>query len=193
MHTAYQYPTYLLHKQVFSFTGRFRIYNPEGQMVLFCQQKIFKLREDLRVYADEAMTQPMLAIQARQIMDFSAAYDVSDALTGEKVGALRRRGWKSIARDEWEVLDAYDRPVGVLIEDSLGHAMLRRLLLGSLFPQNYDLLVNDRRVMDLRQRFHMFRYVLELDFRENSNHEVDPRLGIAAGILLAAIEGKQGD
>lgn len=193
MHTAYLYPTYLLQKQVFSFTGRFRIYNPEGQLVLFCQQKIFKLREDLRVFADEAMTQPMLNIQARQVMDFSAAYDVSDAQTGEKVGILRRHGWKSIARDEWEVLDAFDRPFGVLIEDSLGHAMLRRMLLGALFPQNYDLLVNNHRVMDLRQRFNIFRYELELDFRENINREVDPRLGIAAGILLAAIEGKQGD
>ena len=30
-----------------------------------------------------------------------AAYDVTDSQTGEKVGALRRKGFKSILRDEW--------------------------------------------------------------------------------------------
>lgn len=191
MNTTYLYPTYLLKRQVFALTGRFRIYNPEGQLVLYSQQKMFKLREDIRVYADENMAQEMLSIQARQIMDFSAAYDVLDSQSQEKVGVLRRRGWKSIARDEWEVLDASERLTGILIEDSLGQAMLRRMLLGNLLPQNYDLLVNDQRVMDLHQRFNLFRYELDLDFHENINRAVDPRLGIAAGILLAAIEGKQ--
>jgi hypothetical protein len=53
-------------------------------LLLFSEQKMFKLREDIRVYSDEAKTQEVLAIKARQIMDFSAAYDVVESATGQK-------------------------------------------------------------------------------------------------------------
>ena len=95
MNQIFQYNQYTLKRQVFALTGKFRFYNPAGQMVLFSQQKMFKLREDIRVYADEAKTQEVLAIKARQIIDFSAAFDVVDSATGQKVGALRRKGLAS--------------------------------------------------------------------------------------------------
>ena len=182
---------YLLKRQVFALTGKFRIYDPMGNLILFSEQKMFRLREDIRVFADEAKTREMLQIKARQIIDFSAAYDVVDSGTGQKVGALRRRGLQSILRDEWEVLDANDNLIGMLFEDSMGLAMLRRLLLGSLLPQNYDLTIGDVRVADLKQRFHLFSYQLGLDFSMDTANRLDRRVGIAAGILLAAIEGKQ--
>jgi hypothetical protein len=159
---------------------------------MFSEQKMFKLREDIRVYGDESKTQEVLSIKARQILDFSAAYDVVDSGMNQKVGVLRRKGWSSLLRDEWEILDANDNVVGKLFEDSIGLAMLRRFLLGSWLPQNYDITFGDMRVADLKQRFNPFRYELDLDFSMDTAHHLDRRLGIAAGILLAAIEGKQG-
>mgnify|MGYP003967577661 CR=1 FL=1 len=153
MHSAFQYNQYLLKRQVFALTGKFRVYAPNGALLLYSQQKMFKLREDIRVFSDENMTQELLNIQARQIIDFSAAYDVVDSFSNTKVGVLRRKGLRSMLRDEWEVLDAYDQPIGILQEDSVGYALLRRLLLGTLLPQNYDILFPDGRVADLRQRF----------------------------------------
>jgi hypothetical protein len=81
--------------------------------------------------------------------------------------------------------------IGQLFEDSLAQALLRRLLLGMFLPQNYDLTLGGERVADLRQRFNLFRYELDLDFSMDSARRLDRRLGLAAGILLAAIEGKQ--
>jgi hypothetical protein len=116
---------------------------------------MFRLREDIRVYADEGKQQEVLMIKARQIIDFAAAYDVVDSASGEKVGALRRKGWSSI------------------------------------LPQNYDLTLGQTRVADLKQRFNLFRYELDLDMSMDAARQLDPRLGIAAAILLAAIEGRQ--
>ena len=191
MHSAFMHNQYLLRRQVFALTGKFRVYDPAENLVLFSEQKMFRLREDIRVYADETKTQELLIIKARQIIDFSAAYDVIDSTTNEKVGVLRRKGWRSLLRDEWEVLDANDQLRGMLFEDSVGLAMLRRLLLGSLLPQNYDLTLGETRVADLRQIFNPFRYELTLDFSMDASHLLDRRIGIAAGILLATIEGKQ--
>ena len=191
MNPVFEYRTYLLKRQVFALTGKFRFYDPSGRQVLFSEQKMFRLREDIRVYTDENKQQEVLMIKARQIIDFAAAYDVVDSATGEKVGVLRRKGWSSILRDEWEVLNAQDQPIGSLFEDSMGLALLRRLLLGSLLPQNYDLTLGQTRVADLKQRFNLFRYELDLDMSMDAARQLDPRLGIAAAILLAAIEGRQ--
>jgi uncharacterized protein YxjI len=191
MNSIFQFPSYLLRRQAIALTGRFRFYDPSGNLVMFSEQKMFKLREDIRVYADENKSQEVLSVKARQILDFSAAYDVVDTAMNQKVGALRRRGLQSILRDEWEVLDANDNVIGKLFEDSVGLALLRRLLLGSLLPQNYDITAGETRVADLKQRFNPFRYELELDFSMDTMQRLDRRLGIAAGILLATVEGKQ--
>jgi uncharacterized protein YxjI len=191
MDAAFQYDRYLLKRQVFALTGKFRIYNPRNELVLFSQQKMFKLKEDIRVYSDETKSRELLYIQARSIMDFAAAYDIIDSPSGIKIGVLRRKGLKSIVQDEWQVLDANDMQIGILHEDNLTLAMLRRFLLGSFLPQNYDLLLGQTRTADIRQRFILFRYELDVDFTMDPSHRLDRRLGIAAAILLATIEGRQ--
>jgi uncharacterized protein YxjI len=191
MNPIFQFPTYLLRRQAIALTGKFRFYDPAGSVVMFSEQKMFRLREDIRVYDGEDKAREVLSIKARQIVDFSAAYDVVDTEMNQKVGALRRKGLRSILRDEWEVLDANDGVIGQLFEDSVGLALLRRLLLGSLLPQNYDMTVGETRVADLKQNFNLFRYELNLDFSMDITHRLDRRVGIAAGILLAAVEGKQ--
>lgn len=191
MNPIFQHPRYLLKRQVFALTGKFRFYDPMGNLVMFSEQKMFKLREDIRVYSDESKSQEVLSVKARQIIDFSAAYDVVDTALNQKVGALRRKGWSSILRDEWQALDANDNQIGVLFEDSMGLALLRRFLLGSWLPQNYDIALGEARVADLKQNFNLFRYELNLDFSMDIAHALDRRLGIAAGILLAAVEGRQ--
>lgn len=191
MNPIFQHSSYLLKRQAIALTGKFRFYDPLGNLVMFSEQKMFKLREDIRVYSDESKSQEVLSIKARQFLDFSAAYDVVDTSMNQKVGVLRRKGLRSILRDEWEVLDANDSVKGLLFEDSIGLALLRRFLLGNWLPQNYDLTVGQTRVADLRQNFNLFRYELNLDFSMDTAHQLDRRLGIAAGILLAAVEGKQ--
>lgn len=191
MNPIFQHPRYTLHCQVFALTGKFRMFDPMNNLVMFSEQKMFRWREDIRVYGDESKSREVLSIKARQIVDFSAAYDVVDTEMNQKVGALRRKGWRSLLRDEWEVLDEHDNVKGLLFEDSMGLAMLRRLLLGSWLPQNYDISFGEARVADLKQNFNPFRYELNLDFSMDVSRMLDRRLGIAAGILLAAVEGKQ--
>jgi uncharacterized protein YxjI len=191
MHQVYTSNQYLLRRQVLALTGKFRIYTPNGQLALYSQQKMFKLKEDIRVYSDERLSQELLLIKARQIIDFSAAYDVIDLQSREKVGVWRRKGFRSMLRDEWEQLDARDSHVGILYEDNMTQALLRRFLLGKWLPQNYDIITGNQRCADIRQRFNPFRYELDLDFSMDASLKLDRRMGIAAAILIATIEGRQ--
>jgi len=190
MNPRYSHNRYSLKRQAIALTGKVRIYDPSESLVLFSEQRMFKLKEDIRVYADETKSVEVLTIQARSVIDFSAAYDVFDAAAGEKVGVIRRKGFRSMLRDEWELLDPRDAPIGVLAEDSVQLALLRRFLF-SLIPQNYDVLIGGRRAADLKQRFNPFRYEMDLDFSMDGSGALDRRLGLAAGILLAVVEGRQ--
>jgi hypothetical protein len=68
---AFQHNSYLLKRQVFALTGKFRIYDASDNLLLFSEQRMFRLREDIRVYGDEEKNQELLMIKARQIIDFS--------------------------------------------------------------------------------------------------------------------------
>ena len=191
MHPSFEHNHYLLKRQVLALTGTFRFYAPDGELVLYSQQKMFRLKEDIRAYANEGKSQELLYIQARSIIDFSAAYDVIDSQTQQRLGILRRRGLNSLLRDEWQVYDANERPLGILQEDDIRLALLRRYIANSLVPQNYDLLIGSQRVADFRQRFNLLRYELDLDFSMDTHQQLDRRLGIAAALLLGVIEGRQ--
>lgn len=191
LNNIYELPSYLIRRKVLTLAGaKFHIFDPSGNVVMFSKMKAFRLREDIRLYTGEDMQNELITIQARQIIDFSAAYDVFDASSGEKVGALRRMGLKSIIRDEWLILDANENQIGTIREDNTGLALVRRFLT-NLVPQSYDVEINGQVVAEYRQRFNPFVLKLELDFSKDAGHILDRRLGLAAGILLCAIEGRQ--
>lgn len=191
---SFAHTQYLLRRQVLKlFGGTFRIYGPTGSLALLADMKAFKLKEDIRVYTEEAKTNEVLTIKARSIIDFSAAYDVMDPQSGEKLGAFRRRGMKSIIKDEWIILDKMDNEIGTIKEDSWGLAILRRVLgdLSAIIPQKLLGEVGGTPVLEFKQNFNPFVYKLNLDFSPDIRGALDRRMGIAAAVLLCGIEGKQ--
>lgn len=160
-----------------------------GRELFFVKLKAFKLREDIRAFSDKEMTDELLYIQARQILDFSAAYDVVDSKTNERVGTLRRRGLKSaFLRDEWQILDAQETEIGLMQEDSTLMALVRRFLV-ALIPQKYDFIVGGKSVAKLRQRFNPF--IFKADYECLDPAAIEPKLALAGAILLMCIEGRQ--
>lgn len=173
------------------FAPRFHFYDEQGNVVAFTKQKAFRLREDIRIYSDESMTRELLRIKARQIIDFSAAYDVEDASTGQKLGALKRRGWKSILKDEWILMGPADDEFGRIKEDSRALAAVRRFLT-NLVPQKFVFYADDREIGFAQQHFNPFVLKLSVDLTQDTGRRLDRRLAAAAIVLLMAIEGRQG-
>lgn len=188
MSNRFEQQQYLIRKKVLSVLGqKFYIYDVHGNMIMYSYLKAFKLKEDIRVYTDESMQEELLTIKARSAIDFSAAYDIVDTKTGEFVGTLRRKGMKSILRDEWDILNQVEEQVGLIQEDSAGLAIVRRLLL-SLIPQKFNVTLGQREVAEYKQNINPFVQKIELVLKDD---QLDRRLAVASGILLIAIEGKQ--
>lgn len=189
---------YTLRRKVFSLMHtNFHVYDEQEQLVLYCRMKAFRLKEDIRLYTSEAMEEEVLTIRARSVLDFGATYDVYDPRTRESVGALRRSALKSMLRDEWVILAPGDREIGLIQEDSMSLALVRRALsivstlLTQLVPQRFSASLDGRPVAEFRRHMNPFILKMDLDFSMDAGNLLDRRLGFAAGLLLSAVEGRQ--
>ncbi len=190
----FRHPSYLIRRKLMKLIGSaFYVDDPSGAVVLYADRKALKLKDDIRLYTGEDKTVEVLRIGARAIMDFGGNFDVFDSASGQKIGTLKRQIWKSIARDQWTILDAQDREMGKIEEDSMVLALIRRFIeLAAYFlPQKYSITVGNRPAGTFSQTKNPFLMKIQADFSSDTSQILDRRLGIAAGILLCAIEGKQ--
>jgi uncharacterized protein YxjI len=188
---VFRHTNYLVRRKVFHLFGAaFHIFDPGGNVAFYSNQKAFKLKEDIRIYTGEDMQTEVLTILARNVLDISATYDVFDPRTKAKVGALKRKGMKSMLKDEWLILDAQDKEIGLIQEDNVFLALVRRFVI-NLIPQTFSGTVNGKLVCLFKQNFNPLVMKIDLDYSMDTAGLLDRRLGIAGAILLCAIEGKQ--
>jgi len=192
IHPAFRRNTYLFRKKVFKLVGgAFHVYDENDNVLFYSEQKAFKLKEDFRVYSDEGKSQELLIIKTPKILDISATYDVTDGTNGESVGSLKRKGLKSVLRDEWLLLSTDGQQIGKLIETSIIGAIISRVVDIVPIPQSYSILSNaEEEVVKIKQAFNpfVFKYTMTI---LKSDPPIDRRLLMAAGILLLGIEGRQ--
>ncbi len=92
----FQHPRYTIRRKFFRFFGdASHPYTDAGEPALHPTLIRFRIREAIRLYADESQDQELLRISTRSIFDFAGAYDVHDSQSDEHVGTLRRSGFRS--------------------------------------------------------------------------------------------------
>jgi hypothetical protein len=181
---------YIARRNFFNFFGlTCQILTLDGQPRLFVKLKAFKLKEDIVVHADASQQTPLLTIKARSIIDFAATYDVTDVMTGQRIGSWRRKGLKSIFKDEWELLDVHEQVVGHIKEDSALMAFLRRFL-SNLIAQSYTIECGGQGVGDIKGTWNPFLVKYTVDLSKDTGR-LDRRMALAGVVLLMTIEGKQ--
>ncbi len=187
--------SYTIRRKVLKLFGAaFHIYDPKGMVVGYCKQKAFKLKEDIRIYTDESCSTELLVIKARSIIDFSTTYDVTLG-DGATLGSLRRKGMaSSFIRDHWLVFDSQSREIAAIQEDGSFLAFARRYIdwVNIISPQTFTMTKTDGTVIArFRQHFNPFVYRLSIAV-EKDDAQLDDLVILAAGSILAAIEGRQG-
>ncbi|MGC1472555.1 MAG: hypothetical protein WA775_08185 [Psychroserpens sp.] len=79
-----------------------------GKTVAYVKQKLFKLKEDISFYDSKAKTNLVYRIRADQWIDFSAAYSMTNA-QGNEIGKIARKGWASIWKAHYELIDQHQQ------------------------------------------------------------------------------------
>lgn len=96
---------------------RIRVTDATGRLVAYARKKKFKLKEDVRVYADEDQNRLLFRMKADRMIDFSARYAVSGP-DGNHIGAVGRHGMKSLWSSAYVLADATGEQVGSIREEN---------------------------------------------------------------------------
>jgi len=88
--------------KIISWGPEMSITDAGGSLVFYVKQKLFKLKEVVNVFADREQTQLLYTLKADRIIDFSARYNFADA-TGNPLGAVKRKGMRSLWRAQYEI------------------------------------------------------------------------------------------
>ncbi|MEM1331454.1 MAG: hypothetical protein AAGG07_12935 [Planctomycetota bacterium] len=186
---------YTVRRNLFSFFGTsFQVLNSEGEPVAFCRQKALRLKEDIRLYTDKTRSEELLRLAARQVIDFSATYDVRMP-EGDVLCSFRRAGMKStFLRDSWKVFDAEDVQIATIQERGSFLPFFRRFFggLAVLFPQTFDVerTQDGTHIATFRQHFNPFVYRMGLAIHTD-DVALDELTLIGGVALIAAIEGRR--
>jgi uncharacterized protein YxjI len=186
----FQQDRFLARQKIFSFAPKFYFCDEQGNALAFLRKKVLTLKDEIRVFTDETQSMELLHIKARKVIDWGTAFDVTDSINNQKVGALKRSGWKSIIRKEWLILDAQDQQIGRIQEDSLFLAMVRRFLT-NIIPQKYTFEMNGQQIGHAAQNWNFFAPKMNVDFTSDPGRQFDRRMATAAVVLLMAIEHRQ--
>lgn len=185
----WQHRAYTVKERRLTLGRQYRVFAPDGAMVAYCKQKMFRLKEDIRFFADESQQQEVLHLRATKVLDFNANFEVVDPFDGRVIGFLRRKGWRSLLRDKWMAYDAQERLVCELSEDSWVVAILLRRWLLSFWPHHYVARRQEDQgdvLAEIKERWQIFGDTYDLTI----HHDIDPRLLLGLTILVDAMEAE---
>ncbi|HET9837013.1 MAG TPA: hypothetical protein VFR84_02180 [Candidatus Angelobacter sp.] len=186
----FQQDSFVARQKIFSLAPCFYVQDQFGNALAFLRKKVFTWKDEIRVFTDESQSLELLRIKARRIIDWGTAFDVTDSINNQKVGVLKRRGWKSVLRREWIIMDALDQEIGRIREDSAVRAFMRRFLT-ALLPQAYTFEVGGQQIGTATQNWNLFAPRMFVDFTADPGRQLDRRLAVAAVVLLMAVEGRR--
>lgn len=157
----------------------------EGELLAFAQQKRLAFKEQVTLYTDDTRQRPVLGFKARQVMDFRATYDVTDA-AGQPIGLFRKDFRKSLFRSTW-ILEQPGVGTATGEERNPVVAVLRRFAESlSWLPYHFDFTVNGQLAFSVVKKWGLRdRYVVDIP-----HPQLDRRLVIAMAVGLDALQGR---
>ena len=178
----------------------FTAFDASGHSIAYVRQKMFKFKEDIEIFKDESKAERIYRIKADRWLDFSAAYSFTDA-SGKEIGKIVRKGWRSLWRASYEIIDEQgeilyhisEKSVWTRIMDNMiGEVPLLGLLSGYLFHPAYQVSnKQEELVAELRKlpSFWGRKFdVVSTDKLEEQHHEKTV-LGLMMLILLERRRG----
>lgn len=194
----------LLRFRILTLAPKVDLEDADGRPVLHVKQKLFRLKEKVEVFADEAHTRLMARIGADRMIDWSASY-VFTTPEGREFGRLRRQGLKSLWRAHYEVTAGdsggmtsgfgirEENPMAKLMDGLLGGIPVLGLATGYFFHPSYLASRTDgtpvMRVVK-RRAFLEGRFTVErLDPGLTAQEELSLLLGF---LMMALLERQRG-
>lgn len=125
-----QYPLQLSFKLI-ALASQATVTDAAGKTVIYTKQKMFKFREHVEIFTDKSRAVRLADIKANKMIDWSARYNSTDA-SGQPIGSVGRKGWRSIWRAHYETFNPGDNVADFSIREENPGAKVMDSLLSSI-------------------------------------------------------------
>ena len=177
---------YTIKRKFWSFFERvFRVWTADGQLIMYIKHPLLKLREEFMFYGDEAQTKPLLRVKSKQVIAINFSYEITDAETNQPLGAVQKKGLKSILRDKFIIFDPHGVEIGYAQEQ--GAALLRRFI--PLLTSKHAIFEDGKQVAFVKQRFRFFTKEFTVELQPST--VLEPRFVLAVALLALMAEARR--
>ncbi len=194
-----QYPIRFAFK-ITTLSNDFTATDATGATIAYVKQKMFKLKEAITVYGDTSKKNVLFTIKADKWLDWSAAYSMFDA-SGNHLGKVARKGWKSMWKAEYNIIDQNEKQqykvqeasAWTRVADSLmGEIPVVGFFTGYLFNPTYNVTdVNGDIVVKLHKKPSFFGKEFEVE-KLSAIDEDDKERVMLALMMMILLERRRG-
>ena len=203
---ALQYPLNLRFKLV-ALAPRIYITDATGAEQMFIHQKIFKLKEDILVYNNSNKERVIFRIRADRIIDFSATYRFFMGEGEQPIGAIKRKGMRSLWRATYFADNSMgqtshhlkeDNPWTKVLDSLVSEVPVVSLFGGYMFNPSYTIYRGDNRddesqpVMKLKKNRAFFESSYAIDLVDTSVGQEEEITALLSLIMLVQLERYRG-
>ncbi|NLT38041.1 MAG: hypothetical protein GXX95_07780 [Methanomassiliicoccus sp.] len=180
-------PHYKIRKKILAIANQYWIEDGQGRTLGFTKQKLLRLREDIRIYADEAMVRELFWVHQEQVMDAWGTFAVVDTAANVCVGKIRRNIMSGLLADEYYLLDPYGQQIGRVYEET-GRGLVRKYLpFGGLVTERVVVELYGRPVTEIKQQFKIIGDEWDVDCSKLPP-QFDRRVLLAGIIMMGMVE-----
>ena len=178
----------------------FEATDANGSTLAYVHQKMFKFKEEIVVYQDSSKANEIFTINADSWLDFSAAYSFKNT-KGDEIGKIVRKGWKSIWRSSYQIIDRHGVEQYNIVEENawvklmdgfLGGVPVLNIFTGYFFNPSYILSTIDGKAVARLSKIASFwgrKFKISKLGEIGSDDEVNIMLGFMMMVLLERERG----
>jgi len=178
---------FIIDQKLISLGNKYIIKNEERDRIAYCESESF-FKEGLTVYNDESKEKELFSIKQVSLTKFTGLFEVLDH-EESVVGYLRRKGVKSLVRDEWSILDQEKNKIGTARSDYLLKDLARKRYVRKI-PYRYEIIQQGKKIGVYKQRFNLLKRSYKLQIKKDTEQNIDRRLLLSLSICLDAVEEK---
>jgi uncharacterized protein YxjI len=193
------YPLTLRFKRI-AIARQVSVEDSSGMLLMYVKQKVLKLREAITVFADREQNRPLYHIKADRIIDFSAAYHITDA-SDQLIGTIKQQGMRSIWRTRYSIMRGgtavfemrEENPWAKVADSFLGEIPVVGILSNYLFHPRYAVTTPDgTAVVRVRKQPSLFEALFEVTRENVPLSTEDERLVLIGTVATMMFEKNRG-
>ncbi len=192
----FKYPLHLKFK-LFTLTPQVSVKDSSGTEILYVRQKLFALKEEVKVYSDSSQAKQLFVINANKIIDFGAEYAITDSSSNKIIGLIKQQGLKTIWRatyllrdttgaDKYKITEA--NPWVKVLDGLVSQIPIVSIFTGYMFHPKYFVhtINGGTHVVTLAKQPSFFEIAFDIELIERDMSSEDEAL-ITTGLMMMVL------